>query len=125
MKWMFLFATIFSLPFCWRDVAAVDYVRMPVGICLNIGYVVVLATFVSYLFIPIGQKCLRPTVLSMYNYLQPIVSSLFAVALGIDVFGYTKGLASFLVFLGVYIVTQSKSRAQLEAEKKLKNKEGV
>jgi drug/metabolite transporter (DMT)-like permease len=121
MKWMFLFATVFSIPFCWHDVAAVDYVHLPPGIFLNIGYVVVMATFVSYLFIPVGQKFLRPTVLSMYNYLQPIVSSLFAVALGIDVFGWTKGLASLLIFLGVYIVTQSKSRAQIETEKKLKN----
>jgi drug/metabolite transporter (DMT)-like permease len=118
MKWMFLFATVFSIPFCWQDVVAVNYVRLPLGIFLNIGYVVVMATFVSYLFIPVGQKVLRPTVLSMYNYLQPIVSSLFAVALGIDVFGWTKGFASLLVFLGVYIVTQSKSRAQLDAEKK-------
>jgi drug/metabolite transporter (DMT)-like permease len=125
MKWMFLFSTIFSIPFCWHDVATVDYVHLPPGIYLNIGYVVALATFVSYLLIPIGQKFLRPTVISMYNYLQPIVSSLLAVAIGIDVFGWTKGLAAFLVFLGVYIVTQSKSRAQIEAEKKLKHKEEV
>jgi drug/metabolite transporter (DMT)-like permease len=90
---------------------------MPTDIYLNIAYVVVFATFVSYLLIPIGQIRLRPTVVSMYNYLQPIISSLVAVILGMDIFGWTKGVASLLVFLGVYIVTQSKSRAQIEAEK--------
>jgi drug/metabolite transporter (DMT)-like permease len=52
----------------------------------------------------------------MYNYLQPLVSSLVAVAAGMDAFGWTKGGAALLIFLGVYIVTQSKSRAQLEKE---------
>ncbi|GHT07574.1 membrane protein [Bacteroidia bacterium] len=117
MKWMFLFATIFSVPLCGNDVVAVNYLAIPFDIYLRIAFVVVFATFISYLFIPIGQKVLRPTVLSMYNYLQPIVSSLVAVALGLDVFGLTKGAATFLVFLGVYVVTQSKSRAQIEAEK--------
>jgi drug/metabolite transporter (DMT)-like permease len=120
MKWMFLFATILSTPFCWNDIVAVNYAAIPTDLYLGIAFVVGFATFLSYLFIPIGQKVLRPTVLSMYNYLQPIVSSLLAVAMGMDVFGWTKGAASALVFLGVYIVTQSKSRAQIEAEKQQK-----
>ena len=33
-----------------------------------------------------------------------------------DTFGWLKGVAVLLVFAGVYIVTISKSRAQLEAE---------
>ncbi|MDR3260365.1 MAG: DMT family transporter [Tannerella sp.] len=118
MKWMFLFATVCSLPFCWHDVAAVDYAALPTDMYLRTAYVVVFATFVAYLFVPIGQKLLRPTVVSMYNYLQPVVSSFVAIALGMDTFGWTKGGASLLVFLGVYVVTQSKSRAQMEAEKR-------
>jgi hypothetical protein len=51
----------------------------------------------------------------MYNYVQPIVASLIAVLWGMDTFGVMKGIAVALVFTGVYIVTQSKSRAQLEA----------
>jgi len=78
---------------------------------------VLMATFMGYLLIPIGQKVLRPTTLSMYNYVQPIVASLLAVFIGIDTFGYEQALAGILVFSGVYIVTQSKSKAQLDAEK--------
>jgi drug/metabolite transporter (DMT)-like permease len=81
---------------------------------------VVFATFVGYLLIPIGQKVLRPTTLSMYNYVQPVVASMLAVAIGMDVFGVEKAASAVLVFAGVYIVTQSKSRAQMEAEKKAK-----
>jgi drug/metabolite transporter (DMT)-like permease len=111
MKWMFLAATICCLPFCWRDISAVDYAAMPPDIYLRIIFIVAMATFVSYLLIPVGQKLMRPTVVSMYNYLQPLVSSFLAVILGMDTFGWIKSFAAFLIFLGVYVVTQSKSRA--------------
>ncbi|GHT18762.1 membrane protein [Bacteroidia bacterium] len=119
MKWMFLFASLCCLPLCWGDVSRIDYAEMPVDMYLKIIYVVAVATFVSYLLIPVGQKLLRPTIVSMYNYLQPLVSSLLAVILGMDTFGWIKGSAALLIFLGVYIVTKSKSYAQLLAEKKL------
>jgi drug/metabolite transporter (DMT)-like permease len=117
MKWMFLFASICSFPFCRHDIANIDYEAIPADIYLRIVFVVVFATFISYLLIPVGQKLLRPTIVSMYNYLQPLVSSFVAVAVGMDTFGWIKGFAAILIFSGVYIVTQSKSRAQMEREK--------
>jgi drug/metabolite transporter (DMT)-like permease len=117
MKWMFLSATICSIPFCWNDIVAVNYTTMPTEIYFRIVYVVVMATFISYILIPVGQKLLRPTIVSMYNYLQPLVSSFVAVILGMDSFGWIKSFAAILIFSGVYIVTQSKSRAQMEKEK--------
>lgn len=125
MKWMFLFASLCCLPLCWGDVSRIDYAEMPVDMYLKIIYVVAVATFVSYLLIPVGQKLLRPTIVSMYNYLQPLVSSLLAVILGMDTFGWIKGSAALLIFLGVYIVTKSKSYAQLLAEKKLANESSL
>jgi drug/metabolite transporter (DMT)-like permease len=118
MKWMYLFAFICSIPVCLRDVNVINYQAVPVKIWLEILYTVGLATFFSYLMLPIGQKFLRPTIVSMYNYVQPVVSSLVAVTVGMDVLDWTKGLAAILVFTGVYVVTLSKSRAQLEAEQK-------
>jgi drug/metabolite transporter (DMT)-like permease len=46
--------------------------------------------------------------------MQPIVATIAAIAMGIGSFGWEKGIAIALVFLGVYIVTQSKSRADFE-----------
>jgi len=117
MKWMFLFATIVVAPFCYTPLMQTDFTLLTAGTYWRIGYMVVFATFLGYLLVPIGQKVLRPTTLSMYNYVQPVMASLLAVAIGMDTFGYQKALAAILVFAGVYIVTQSKSRAQMEAEK--------
>ncbi len=117
MKWMFLFATVISLPVCYRSIISTDFASLSTNTYLRIGYVVVCATFITYMLIPIGQKVLRPTTISMYNYVQPIVAALVAVALGLDKFGWDKILAGILVFTGVYFVTISKSKAQLDAEK--------
>ena len=86
------------------------------------AYVVCGATFLSYMLIPVGQRTLRPTVVSMYNYVQPLVASLVAVLIGLDSMNWVKGVAAVLVFSGVYIVTLSKSRAQLEAERAARTK---
>jgi drug/metabolite transporter (DMT)-like permease len=56
----------------------------------------------------------------MYNYVQPIVASLAAVAMGIDSFGLDKLFSAVLVFIGVYFVTQSKSRSEQQKLSDLK-----
>ncbi|MCD8270051.1 MAG: DMT family transporter [Parabacteroides sp.] len=122
MKWMFTYASICTIPFTFNHISAIDFANLPAEIYLDIAYVVIGGTFLSYLFIPIGQTLLRPTVACMYNYVQPIVASLIAVLWGMDTFGVMKGIAVVLVFSGVYIVTQSKSKAQLEAYQAAKSK---
>ncbi len=117
MKWMFLFGVIQAVPFAYKPFQNTDFTLLNSDTWLKIGYVVIFATFLSYILVAMAQKALRPTTLSMYNYLQPIVASIAAVIIGIDVLGVDKILSALLVFSGVYIVTQSKSRAQLEAEK--------
>ncbi len=110
MKWMFLFASVIYLPLNFRQLVTTDFSAVPVSIFGDIAFVVFGATFFSYLMIPIGQKFLRPTVATMYNNVQPVVASFAAVVWQLDTFGWRKGLAIVLVFIGVYIVTQSKAR---------------
>lgn len=116
MKWMFLFSAICCLPLGGNDLLSIPYSDLSGTIYLDLFFVVFGATFLSYMLVSIGQKRLRPTILSMYNYTQPIVASLLAVWWGMDSFDLKKGFAILLVFLGVYVVTTSKSRAQVEAE---------
>lgn len=117
MKWMFTYASLCTIPFSFSHVCVIDYAALPADLYFGIAQVVIGGTFISYLLIPVGQHNLRPTVAIMYNYVQPIVASLVAVLWGMDSFGPLKTVAVVLVFSGVYIVTQSKSRAQLEAER--------
>ena len=117
-KWMFVYASMCYIPFSYHDVAAIQWSEISTAALLQVGYVVVGGSFLAYIFIMSAQRLLRPTVVSMYNYMQPIVASTVAIILGLGVFNLEKGIAIALVFLGVYIVTQSKSRKDFEKEGK-------
>lgn len=113
-KWMFIYASMCYIPFSYQDVAAIDWAAISTPAIWQVLYVVLGGSFIAYICVMSAQKLLRPTVVSMYNYMQPIISSIAAVLMGIGTFGWQKGVAIGLVFLGVWIVTQSKSRADFE-----------
>lgn len=113
MKWMFTYAFICALPFSYDDLMATDWSQLSFWDVGSILFIVVCATFISYMFIVVGQKHLRPTVAGMYNYIQPLVACIVSVCLGLDSFNVTKVIAVFLIFGGVYMVTISKSRKDL------------
>ena len=110
MKWMFLFASIYLLQISGSDVLATDFAVLTPSPWLEIALVVFGATFVGYLLITFAQQIMRPTTVSIYNYVQPIVASLVAVYMGMDRFGVVKVLSVVLVFVGVWFVTQSRSK---------------
>lgn len=111
-KWMFLWATVFITPFTAGHVAAIEWKAVPVTTVIEIGYVVFVATYLSYILTMVGQRTLRPTVVSVYNYVQPIVSVTASVVLGISVVQWSQGLAVLLVFSGVWLVTKSRAKGQ-------------
>lgn len=117
-KWMFVFASMCYLPFTYQDIAVIEWSTISTSAIWQVLYVVLGGSFIAYICIMSAQRMLRPTVVSMYNYMQPIVSSIAAVAMGISIFGWQQGVAIALVFTGVWIVTQSKARSDMEKAKK-------
>lgn len=113
-KWMFTWATLYVLPFSSGNLAAISWQAIPLSVWMETVYVVVMGTFVSYLLMMFAQQTLRPTVVSIYNYVQPIVAVTASVLTGLGVFKPAQGLAIILVFGGVWMVTKSKSRRDVE-----------
>lgn len=122
MKWMFLSATVVALPATIPQIAATAWSAIPLSVWLGIGYVVLFGTFIAYICIMIGQKNLRPTIVGMYNYVQPIVATIAGIFLGLDSFNFAKAVAVLLIFSGVYLVTISKAAPGEDSRsKKTKN----
>ena len=118
-KWMFLWATIIVWPFTGLHVAQTDWAAVSAKTWMETAYVVVFGTFIGYILIVNAQKVLRPTVVAIYNYVQPLVAVIVSLAMGIGAVKWSQGLAVLLVFAGVWMVTKSKSRRDmLEADKK-------
>lgn len=110
MKWMFLSASVVGLPAGIKWLVATDWLAISAIEWSGIAYVVICATFLAYVCIMIGQKNLRPTLVGMYNYVQPIVATLTGICLGLDRFTPLKALAIVLIFSGVWLVTISKAK---------------
>ncbi len=116
MKWMFLFSLIVSLPLSFKGLMQTDFSAIGTATALEILFVIVFATFVAYFLIPLGQKKIRPTLISLYSYLQPMIACAVSIAIGMDSLNLIKFLSIILVFSGVALV--SRSRSALSPEKK-------
>ena len=112
MKWMFLFSTLVALPFNVRHLVSAPFGQMETKVLWQVAFVVVCATFVSYFLIPVGQKRLRPTLVSMYNYVQPTIATIISIAIGLDKMTWLKVVAMLLVFGGVWVVNQSRAAGE-------------
>lgn len=109
MKWMFTFASLAILPFSVTTVIHTDWNALSPMEIGGAAYVVLGGTFLAYVFVMMGQKALRPTLVGMYNYVQPIVATAIGIWMGLDVMTPVKGLAVALIFSGVLLVNMSKA----------------
>ena len=111
MKWIFTFSILMSLPFSARELLSAGWGSFPSSFWLELSFLVVFATVLSYYLIPYGQKHLRPTLVSMYSYVQPIVATLISIVIGMDMLDWQKVLSAVMVFGGVVMVNRSKGAA--------------
>ena len=111
MKWIFLFSALMSLPLSFREVVSLEWTKIPSVQMWELGFLIVFATFVSYFLIPFGQKRIRPTLVSMYSYIQPIIATIISIILCMDILTWQKLIAALMVFAGVFIVSRSRAKA--------------
>jgi drug/metabolite transporter (DMT)-like permease len=110
MKWIFLFSALVSVPLSSKALISVDWTGIPSIQYAELSYLIICATFITYYLIPIAQKRIRPTLISMYSYVQPIIAIAISIAIGMDTLTWQKALATVLVFGGLIIVTYSRSK---------------
>ena len=106
IKWLFLFGSIMILPLGYNELSVVEWGSFPAYIWFSTGFVIVFATFGTYLLNPMALRTLKATTVSTFLYLQPIFAGLFAIIMGSDHLDLVKGLATLLIFIGVYLVTK-------------------
>ncbi|WP_459210415.1 DMT family transporter [Aquimarina rhabdastrellae] len=106
MKWMYTIGFVMVLPFGLHQVLRMPIETVPLEGFLKIGYVVLFATFGTYILNIFAIRELKPTTVSVFIYLQPLLTTLIAIALGSDELDPIKISAAVLIFIGVYLVTK-------------------
>jgi drug/metabolite transporter (DMT)-like permease len=112
VKWIYLFGFIMVLPFSWNEFQAINWQSLPLGMYWKIGFVILFSTFFTYLLNLLSMRELKPTTVAVFIYLQPLFATVFAISLGKDSLSLVKIIAAFLIFVGVYLVTQKKANTE-------------
>ena len=106
VKWLYLFGLIFVIPFSYSELTEVVWLEIPINMYWNIGFVVTFTTCITYLFNLYGLSILKPTTVSIFIYLQPVIATIYALIVGSDSLNLVKISATLVIFLGVYLVTK-------------------
>jgi len=106
IKWLYLFGLIFVIPFGYNELTAVVWQEIPTNIYWNISFVLLFTTCITYLFNLYGLSKLKPTTVSVFIYLQPVIATIYALIVGSDSLNLVKLCSTLLIFLGVYLVTK-------------------
>ena len=105
-KWLYLIGWVIVLPFGWSEFINIEWAALTMPIWYRIGFIVVCTSFLTYLFNLFAIRQLKPTTLSIFIYLQPVIASIYALFVGSDSFNLIKIMATLLIFAGVYLVSQ-------------------
>lgn len=111
IKWVFLFGSFYVFPFGYQEFLTTNWQSMPHHVWWNIGFVVLATTFFAYLLNTYALKALSPSVVSIYIYLQPLLTTLIAVFYyKNDTLDARKMISGLLIFAGVYLVSRPKEK---------------
>jgi len=106
VKWIYLCGFIIVLPFGFFDFLEIDWVTLPTNIWYSILFVVLGTTFLTYILNLFALTKLRPTTVSAFVYLQPVVATAFALFMKKDMLDTVKITAVVFIFVGVYLVSK-------------------
>ncbi|MFY0604558.1 MAG: DMT family transporter [Flavobacteriaceae bacterium] len=106
VKWLYLFGLLFVFPFGVAELLEVQWHSMPTSIYAKAGFVVLFTTCITYLFNLFALSKLKPTTVSVFIYLQPLIATIYALFVGSDSLNIVKIAAAICIFFGVYLVTK-------------------
>jgi len=110
IKWLFLFGFFMVLPFGFNQLTEVEWHTFTPYTTFAVLFVVVGATFGTYILNPLALSKLKASTVGVFIYLQPVIAGLFALIMGVDAIDAIKIIAMALIFSGVYLVSIKKRK---------------
>jgi len=107
IKWLFLFGLILVIPFGFGEFQAIEWQSFTPYVSFSVVFVIVGATFATYILNPIALTKLKATTVGTFIYIQPVIAGIFAMLMGVDSIGIVKIIAALLIFAGVYLVSHN------------------
>jgi drug/metabolite transporter (DMT)-like permease len=110
LKYVFGFGLLYILPFGYYEATQIQWETFPLKVWWVLAFVLFGVTFLAYLLNAAALTIVKPSVVSSYIYLQPLLASLIAVALGSDRLNSILLFAGGMIALGVFMVSYRKKK---------------
>jgi drug/metabolite transporter (DMT)-like permease len=106
----FSMGVIYLAPFGASALWHTNFDAIPADIWWKIGYTLLFTSFLVYLLNAYGIKHGSPTLVGLYIYLQPVLATIIALALGRDELSANKLIFAGMVLFGVWLVLGNNRR---------------
>lgn len=106
MRWVFTFGFLLILPFGWTQFSDIHWQTFGSNEYASLAFIVLLGTFLAYMFNVYGIQHLGAGITGSYIYLQPVLATIIAAIFLGESLTITKIIAGLLIFSGVFLVTR-------------------
>ena len=106
IRWIFTLGLIFVLPIGWKEFTEIPWQSFNMKDYVALSFIVLLATFLAYLFNLYGISKLGASVAGAYIYTQPVFASLIAIFVLGESLNLYKIIAAILIVGGVLLVNK-------------------
>lgn len=109
----FLYGLLLVLPFGFSGLAAVNWQAFNFKIWSSFLYVLIFTTFFTYYFNAWAMLIVNSSVVGVYIYLQPLLTTIIALVFGSDQLDRTLVFSAAAIFFGVYLVSFTKNTQKM------------
>lgn len=100
-------AAVMLLPFGFDSMIHTDFAAMPAEALWMFFYVILIPTFGPNYLLIFSLHYVKPTISSVFFYLQPVGAAILSVALHMDHLTWERVVGALVVFVGVFFVVRS------------------
>ncbi len=114
MAWLFLFASIITVPLGVYSMREVNLSAVPDLTRLAVVVIIIFPTIFAYYLNAYALARVSPGVVAIYIYLQPLIGFVSAVVFLDEHFTLRLVLAALLIFGGLFLVTRRRENNRLD-----------
>lgn len=105
MKWLFTISALVTWPLFASHLQDIEWGVVSQEEWMSLAYIVIIGTFVCYLVLNYAQHRLESPVVASYNYIQPVVATVFSLLWGVGAISWLGGGAVAMILVGVWLVS--------------------
>lgn len=109
LRAIYTISAVVMLPFGLRAMVETNFEQFDTKLYLAAAFVLIVPTYLPNLLLNYSLRYLKPTLSSVYTYIQPVLAVALSVAMGLDQLHIDTAIFAAMLFTGVALVIRSYS----------------